>query len=50
MAERARLAGGKLEVRSKPNSGTEIELTIPAPVAYAKAPARHAVAGQSGTD
>ena len=47
MAERARLAGGKLEVRSKPNSGAEIELTIPAAAAYARA---MAASGTSGTD
>ena len=36
MQERAKLAGGKLTVRSKLDSGTEIELTIPASLAYAK--------------
>jgi len=36
MQERAKLAGGKLSVWSKPGSGTEIELTIPASIAYAK--------------
>jgi signal transduction histidine kinase len=36
MQERAKLAGGKLTVRSKPDSGTEVELTIPASIAYAK--------------
>ena len=35
MHERARLVGGNLEVWSKPDSGTEIELTIPASTAYA---------------
>jgi signal transduction histidine kinase len=35
MRERAKLVGGKLAVRSKLDSGTEAELTIPAPVAYA---------------
>jgi signal transduction histidine kinase len=35
MHERAKLAGGHLEVWSKPNCGTEIELTIPASRAYA---------------
>jgi signal transduction histidine kinase len=34
--ERAQLAGGKLSVRSQLDSGTEIELTIPAGLAYAK--------------
>jgi signal transduction histidine kinase len=38
MYERAELAGGKLTIRSAPGSGTEIELTIPASIAYAKAP------------
>jgi signal transduction histidine kinase len=36
MRERAKLAGGKLTVHSRLDSGTEIELTIPAPLAYAK--------------
>jgi signal transduction histidine kinase len=36
MRERAKLAGGKLTVRSKLDSGTEIELTISASLAYAK--------------
>lgn len=36
MRERAELAGGKLTVRSKLDSGTEVELTIPASLAYAK--------------
>ena len=39
MQERAKLAGGKLAVRSKPDSGTEVELTFPASIAYAKPPA-----------
>ena len=38
MHERAKLAGGKLAVWSEPGSGTEIELTIPRSVAYAKSP------------
>ncbi len=40
MRERAKLAGGKLAVWSEIDSGTEIELTIPAAVAYAKPPSR----------
>lgn len=36
MQERAKLAGGKLTVRSKLDSGTEVELTIPAFRAYVK--------------
>jgi signal transduction histidine kinase/ligand-binding sensor domain-containing protein len=39
MQERAKLVGGKLTVWSKPGSGTEIELTIPASIAYAKSAA-----------
>jgi len=35
MQERARLVGGKLAVWSELDSGTEIELTIPASIAYA---------------
>jgi signal transduction histidine kinase len=38
MHERAELTGGKLAVWSEPDSGTEIELTIPAAIAYAKSP------------
>jgi ligand-binding sensor domain-containing protein/signal transduction histidine kinase len=38
MKERAKLARGKLTVRSKPDWGTEVELTIPARIAYAKSP------------
>ena len=36
MRERAKLAGGKLTVWSKLDSGTEIELIIPASRVYAK--------------
>jgi signal transduction histidine kinase len=44
MNERAELAGGKLAVRSGRDSGTEVELSIPASVAYRKMPlARPAV-------
>jgi signal transduction histidine kinase/ligand-binding sensor domain-containing protein len=39
MHERAKLAGGKLSVWSKPDSGTEVELSVPAAVAYAKSSA-----------
>jgi nitrate/nitrite-specific signal transduction histidine kinase len=39
MRERAKLVGGKLAVWSKLDSGTEVELSIPASTAYAK-PAR----------
>ena len=34
LRERAKLAGGKLTVWSAPDSGTEVELTIPASLAY----------------
>ena len=34
MRERAELVGGKLTIRSEPDSGTEIELTIAAALAY----------------
>jgi len=40
MRERAKVVGGKLAVWSKLDSGTEVELSIPASTAYAK-PARH---------
>jgi signal transduction histidine kinase len=38
MRERARLMGGTLAVWTAPNSGTEVELTIPASRAYAAPP------------
>jgi signal transduction histidine kinase/ligand-binding sensor domain-containing protein len=38
MQERAKLVGGKLAVLSEVDSGTEVELTIPAALAYAKSP------------
>jgi signal transduction histidine kinase len=40
MRERAKLMGGRLAVWTAPDSGTEIELTIPAAHAYADAGAR----------
>jgi ligand-binding sensor domain-containing protein/signal transduction histidine kinase len=40
MRERAKLAGGKLAVWSELDSGTEIELTIPASAAYKTLPRR----------
>jgi signal transduction histidine kinase len=40
MRERAELTGGELTVWSERDSGTEIELTIPAAVAYATSPRR----------
>jgi signal transduction histidine kinase len=36
MRERARLAGARLVFWSKPDSGTELDLTVPASLAYAK--------------
>lgn len=39
MHERVKLVGGKLAIWSELHSGTEIELTVPASVAYAKVPA-----------
>jgi signal transduction histidine kinase/ligand-binding sensor domain-containing protein len=49
MHERARLVEGKLAVRSEIGSGTQIELTIPAAVAYAKSSVvgRSAAGGES---
>jgi signal transduction histidine kinase len=38
MHERANMVGGKLAVWSELNSGTEVEMTIPASHAYAKSP------------
>jgi signal transduction histidine kinase len=38
--ERTKLVGGNLEVWSKPDSGTEIELSIPASTAYARSTSR----------
>lgn len=40
--ERAKLVGGKLTVQSEPGSGTEVELTVPASVAYDPPSGRHA--------
>jgi hypothetical protein len=40
MRERAKLIGGKLTVWSEHDSGTEVELSIPAAVAYATSPRR----------
>jgi signal transduction histidine kinase len=41
MRERAKLLGGKLTVWSELDSGTEVELSIPASHAYATSPAPH---------
>jgi signal transduction histidine kinase len=40
MRERAELIGGHLDVRSRIGSGTEIDLSIPASMAYATSPGR----------
>jgi signal transduction histidine kinase/ligand-binding sensor domain-containing protein len=40
MRERAKSFGGKLEVWSKVGAGTEVELTVPAAIAYGKSEAR----------
>ena len=47
MRERAKLAGGNLEVWSEVGSGSEIELTIPAASAYAKPASRWSVFSRS---
>src|SRR5262249_1034274 len=46
MYERAELRGGKLAIWSKPDAGTEIELTIPAGIAYAKSSTGHEPAAE----
>ncbi len=40
MRERAKRIGGQLDVWSEPGAGTEIELSIPGPVAYRSLNAR----------
>ncbi|MGA8596597.1 MAG: two-component regulator propeller domain-containing protein [Bryobacteraceae bacterium] len=40
MRERAKVVGGKLDVWSKLDSGTEVEFTVPGSVAYGTSPAR----------
>jgi PAS domain S-box-containing protein len=40
--ERARRMGAQLEMRSRIGSGTEVQLTVPASIAYAPSPARPA--------
>jgi signal transduction histidine kinase/ligand-binding sensor domain-containing protein len=50
MHERAKLVGGKVDVWSELDSGTEIELTIPASVAYAKpSAAQRSISARRGT-
>jgi signal transduction histidine kinase/ligand-binding sensor domain-containing protein len=43
MRERAERLGGKLEVWSEPGSGTEVDLRVPASIAYQSSPARNNV-------
>jgi signal transduction histidine kinase/ligand-binding sensor domain-containing protein len=50
MHERATAIGGSVEVWSKPGCGTEVELSIPAAIAYAAAPGRGVRAALSGRD
>jgi signal transduction histidine kinase/ligand-binding sensor domain-containing protein len=50
MRERAKLIGGKLAVSSELDSGTEVELTVPASAAYAKSPVSIAAHKARGTD
>jgi nitrate/nitrite-specific signal transduction histidine kinase len=40
MRERAQLIGGELEIWSQQESGTQVELNIPASITYGKSPAR----------
>jgi len=42
MRERAKAVGGQLDVWSELDTGTEVELSIPAAIAYAKSPPRRA--------
>jgi signal transduction histidine kinase len=47
--ERAKVVGGKLAIWSKSDSGTEVELTIPASLAYVKSPgARRSLFSRKG--
>src|SRR5580704_1574352 len=48
MRERAKLVGGRLDVWSELDSGTEVELSIPGPIAYSRATDRSG-SGRSGT-
>ena len=47
MRERAEVVGGKLTVWSDLDSGTEVELSIPAAAAYATSPSRSWLFGKS---
>ena len=46
MRERAHRIGGKLDLWSRPGSGTEVELTVPASTAY-RSPGRKSTDTQS---
>jgi signal transduction histidine kinase len=48
MQERAKVVEGKLSLWSNPDSGTEIELTVPAAIAYGKATRRRSMSMVSG--
>ena len=48
MRERAKLVGGRLDVWSELDSGTEVELSIPGPIAYSQSTGRSG-SGRSGT-
>jgi signal transduction histidine kinase len=54
MRERAEIVGGRLEVRSRIDSGTEVELSIPGSIAYGETERRRwlskALAGKSRED
>jgi len=52
MRERAELIGGELEISSQQESGTQVELSIPASIAYATSPARRSrlFAKKTGTN
>src|SRR6266851_2787420 len=43
MRERAERLGGKLEVWSEPGAGTEVDLRVPASIAYQSSPARNSM-------
>ncbi|MDP9180084.1 MAG: histidine kinase, partial [Gemmatimonadota bacterium] len=47
MRERAEIVGGRLEVWSKLNSGTHVELSIPGPIAYDGASHRSVTSGET---
>jgi signal transduction histidine kinase/ligand-binding sensor domain-containing protein len=49
MHERAKLVGGRLDVWSELDSGTEVELSIPGPIAYSHSTGRSG-SGRSGTE